>query len=378
MIEILTLVWENGLSFLVMLTILVFVHEMGHFSVARFFGVTVETFSVGFGRALVNWKDKAGTDWKIGWIPLGGYVKFLGDEDATSVKKSDVPVDLAEGQRMFHEQPLYARAAVVAAGPAANFIFAIAVLSVLFATLGQSFTPAVVDAVIADTAASDAGVKAGDRIIELDGQAIERFEELQLIISSSPGIDLEMTVLRDDVPVSLNVTPRSRTFTDRFDNQQKIGFLGVSRSGRLEHIRHGPVMAIWYATRETWHLSVLTLKNVWRMIVGEQSADGLRGPIGIAKMSGQAAQMGFQSYIGLMVIISISLGLINLFPVPILDGGHLAFYIYEAIFRRPPSEKAQEIGFRIGFVLVICLMLFATRNDFLDSDLLKYLNQVFS
>jgi regulator of sigma E protease len=378
MMELLTGTWENGLSFVVMLTILVFVHEMGHYSVARFFGVTVETFSIGFGRALVTWKDKAGTVWKIGWLPLGGYVKFLGDEDASSVKKSETPLVLTEGQRMFHEQPLYARAAVVAAGPAANFLFAIVVFSVIFATKGQSFTPAIVDTVIADTAASDAGMKAGDRIIELDGRAIERFEELQLIISTSPDISMDLVVMRENVPVSLVVTPRSREFTDNFGNQQKIGFLGVSRSGRLEHIRHGPVVAVWYAARETWSLSVLTLKGVWRMIVGTQSADSLRGPIGIAQMTGQAAQMGFDFYIGIMVMISISLGLINLFPIPILDGGHLVFYIYEAIMGRPLGEKAQEIGFRIGLVLVVTLMLYATGKDILRSDMIDYLNQVFS
>ncbi|MBT3700866.1 MAG: RIP metalloprotease RseP, partial [Alphaproteobacteria bacterium] len=261
---------------------------------------------------------------------------------------------------------------------AANFLFAIVVLAVIFATLGQSFTPAVVDAVIEDTAASDAGVKAGDRVIELDGQTIERFEELQLIISSSPGIGLEMVVLRDDVPVSLSVTPRSRTFKDRFDNQQKIGFLGVSRSGQLEHIRHGPVMAVWYATRETWRLSVLTLKNVWRMIVGSRPADDLRGVLGIAQMSGQAAQMGFETSISLMVVISISLGLINLFPIPILDGGHLAFYIFEAVRGKPLGEKAQEIGFRAGLVLVMSLMLYALWNDLVHLNVIGYLNQVFS
>ena len=378
MIEFLIGAWTYIIPFLVMLTILVFIHELGHYSVARFFGVTVETFSIGFGRSLVTWKDKAGTNWKIGWIPLGGYVKFLGDEDATSVRKSEETADLAPGQSMFHEQPLYARAAVVAAGPAANFLFAIIVLAGVFATLGQSFTPAVVDGVIADTAAFDAGVKAGDRIVEIDGQGIERFEGLQLIISSSPNIALDMTVMRDGQPIDLVVTPRSREFTDRFGNQQKIGFLGVSRSGKLEQTRHGPVMAIWYAGRETWRLSVLTLKNVWRMIVGARPADDLRGVIGIAQMSGQAAQMGFETSLSLMVVISISLGLINLFPIPVLDGGHLAFYIYEALRGKPLGEKAQEVAFKAGLALVMSLMLYALWNDLVHLNVFEYLNQVFS
>jgi regulator of sigma E protease len=365
------------LPFLVLLTILVFVHEMGHYSVARWFGVTVETFSIGFGRAIYSWKDKSGTQWKIGWLPLGGYVKFLGDEDASSVRKSEEKVVLADGESLFHDQPLYARAAVVAAGPAANFLFAIAILAIVFATVGQSFTPPVVDDVIPDTAASKAGLQSGDRIVRIDGQSIERFEELQIIIATSPGIALEVLVEREGSTLPMTIIPGARTFTDRFENVQERGFLGVSRGGRA-HVKHGPFAAIWYATRETYRLSVLTLKNVWRMIVGTRPADELRGIIGIAQMSGQAAQMGFESILGLTVIISIGLGLINLFPIPVLDGGHLVFYAYEAVFRRPLGEKAQEFGFRIGLVLVITLMLFALWNDLVRLDVFEHLNRVFS
>jgi len=377
MIETISGVGIYILPFLVLLTILVFVHEMGHYSVARWFGVTVETFSIGFGRAIYSWKDKSGTQWKIGWLPLGGYVKFLGDEDPSSVRKSEEKIVLADGESLFHDQPLYARAAVVAAGPAANFLFAIAILAIVFATVGQSFTPPVVDDVIPDTAASRAGLQSGDRIIQIDGQSIERFEELQIIIATSPGIALEVLVEREGSTLPMTVIPGSRTFTDRFENVQERGFLGVSRGGRA-HVKHGPVAAVWYATRETYRLSVLTLKNVWRMIVGTRPADELRGIIGIAQMSGQAAQMGFESILGLTVIISIGLGLINLFPIPVLDGGHLVFYAYEAVFRRPLGEKAQEFGFRIGLVLVITLMLFALWNDLVRLDVFEHLNRVFS
>jgi len=365
------------LPFLILLTILVFVHEMGHYSVARWFGVTVETFSIGFGRAIYSWKDKSGTQWKIGWLPLGGYVKFLGDEDPSSVRKSEEKIILADGESLFQDQPLYARAAVVAAGPAANFLFAIAILAIVFATVGQSFTPPVVDDVIPDTAASRAGLQSGDKIIRIDGQSIERFEELQIIIATSPGISLEVLVEREGSTLPMTIIPGSRTFTDRFENVQERGFLGVSRGGRA-HVKHGPVAAVWYATRETYRLSVLTLKNVWRMIVGTRPADELRGIIGIAQMSGQAAQMGFESILGLTVIISIGLGLINLFPIPVLDGGHLVFYAYEAVFRKPLGEKAQEFGFRIGLVLVITLMLFALWNDLVRLDVFEHLNRVFS
>ena len=365
------------LPFLILLTILVFVHEMGHYAVARMFGVNVETFSIGFGRALYGWHDRAGTQWKIGWLPLGGYVKFLGDEDATSVRKSDQPIVAAEGQRLFHEQPLYARAAVVAAGPAANFLFAILILAVVFSTIGQSFTPPVIDEVIENTAASKAGLQSGDRIVEIDSQSIERFEELQIIVATSPGISLNVQVLRHGVPLQLVIVPGTRSFEDRFGNTQHQGFLGVSRGGR-EHVRHNPVAAVWYATRETYRLSELTLKNVGRMIAGTRPADELRGIIGIAQMSGQAAQMGFESLLGLAVIISIGLGLINLFPIPVLDGGHLVFYAYEAVAGKPLGEKAQEFGFRIGLVLVITLMLFALWNDLVRLEVFEHLNRIFS
>ena len=365
------------LPFLILLTILVFVHEMGHYAVARIFGVNVETFSIGFGRALYGWQDRAGTQWKIGWLPLGGYVKFLGDEDATSVRKSDQPIVAAEGQRLFHEQPLYARAAVVAAGPAANFLFAILILAVVFSTIGQSFTPPVIDEVIENTAASKAGLQSGDRIVEIDSQSIERFEELQIIVATSPGISLNVQVLRHGVPLQLVIVPGTRSFEDRFGNTQHQGFLGVSRGGR-EHVRHNPVAAVWYATRETYRLSELTLKNVGRMIAGTRPADELRGIIGIAQMSGQAAQMGFESLLGLAVIISIGLGLINLFPIPVLDGGHLVFYAYEAVAGKPLGEKAQEFGFRIGLVLVITLMLFALWNDLVRLEVFEHLNRIFS
>lgn len=365
------------IPFLILLTILVFVHEMGHYGVARMFGVNVETFSIGFGRAIYSWKDRAGTQWKIGWLPLGGYVKFLGDEDATSVRKSDREILAGDDEKLFHDQPLYARVAVVAAGPLANFLFAIVILAIVFSTIGQSFTPPVIDSVIENTAAAEAGLRAGDKIVNIDGQSIERFEELQIIIATSPGISLEVQIVRDGGLLPMVIVPGTRTFEDRFGNTQNQGFLGVSRGGR-EHIRHNPVAAVWYATRETYRLSVLTLKNVGRMISGTRPADELRGIIGIAQMSGQAAQMGFESVLGLTVIISIGLGLINLFPIPILDGGHLVFYAYEAVIGKPLGERAQEFGFRIGLVLVITLMLFALWNDLVRLDVFENLNRIFS
>ncbi len=363
--------------FLGLLTAVVFVHEMGHFLVARLFGVPVEIFSVGFGRALVSWRDRAGTIWKIGWLPLGGYVKFLGDEDAASVKRSEAGPAAPAGVTMFHDQPLYSRAAVVAAGPFANFLFAIFLLAVTFATVGQPFTPPVVDKVFDNTAASSAGILNGDRIVNIGGQSIQRFEELQVIISNNPDIELEVVVERDGYESTLMVTPGAREFEDRFGNKRRIGFLGVSRGGS-EFVRHGPVLAVWYATRETYNFTVMTLRNVWEMIARERPADELRGVLGIAQMSGQAAQMGFESWLRLTVLISISLGLINLFPIPILDGGHLVFYAFEMILRRPISERIQEFSFRIGLVLVITLMLFGLWNDLVHLKVFEQINRVFS
>lgn len=375
--EFVTGLWTYLLPFLFVLTVLVFVHEMGHYLVARWCGVTVEAFSIGFGWELAHWHDSKGTRWRIGWLPLGGYVKFLGDADASSYKSLDSEgVSTEQRAQYFNEKPLIVRTAVVSAGPFANFLLSVVLLAGLFAVVGQPFTPPVIHQVLPDTAASAAGFKVGDRVVEIDGQSIDRFEEMQQFVMSSPAQSIVMVVARGGHEIKISVTPGTRTLTDRFGNVQNVGYLGVQRSG-VDFIRHDPIGAVWYAVKQTYTFTALTLRYVGQMIVGSRSADDLRGPIGIVQMSGQAAQIGVTSVIQLMAVLSISLGLINLFPIPILDGGHLLFYAYEAVRGKPLGERAQEYSFRIGLVFVVALMVMATWNDLIQLDVFNSIARLF-
>jgi regulator of sigma E protease len=355
-----------AVPFLVVLTVLVFVHEMGHFLVARRNGVRVEIFSVGFGPELFGWTDKALTRWKFSVIPLGGYVKMFGDANAASQPGADVKEMTPEERAVsFHAKRLSQRAWIVAAGPLVNFLFAIVLLFGLFVTQGQPFTPPVVGEVVPDSAAEEAGVMPGDRIVAIDGSGIERFEEVQRIVRQSGEEQLRVTILRDGQEHDLAITPKITELTDNFGNRQKIGLLGVTRSG-VEYVRHGPVEALWRAGAETIVLSVSTLEAVGQIIAGTRAADQLGGPLRIAQMSGQVADIGVAALIWFMAVLSVNLGLINLFPVPMLDGGHLLYYAIEALRGRPLGERAQEYGFRIGLALVLSLMLFVTVNDLIQ------------
>ena len=360
--EFLAILWDYVVPFLVVLTVLVFVHELGHYWVARHCGVRVEVFSIGFGPEIVGWTDKAETRWKISAIPLGGYVKMFGEGDLGPDGELPQPLTAHERQVSFRYKSLGQRAAIVFAGPAANFIFAIIVLAGLFATLGQPFTPAEIGKVIEGSAAEKAGMQPGDLIVRIDDDEIERFEEVQQLIRMNPEKTVEIVVVRDGAQVALRVTPSLKEVKDRLGNTVRIGLLGVTREG-LDFRRHGPVLAVWYAVKETWDLSVGTLQAVGQIIVGSRSSDELGGPIRIAQMSGEVWKLGVVSLISFMALLSINLGLINLFPIPMLDGGHLLFFAFEAIRGRPLGEKAQEYGLRIGVVLVFGLMLFVIIND---------------
>lgn len=360
--EFLAVLWEYVLPFLVVLTVLVFVHELGHYWVARRCGVRVEVFSVGFGPEIIGWTDRAETRWKISAIPLGGYVKMFGEGEMSGEDGSPRPLTQAERQVSFKYKSLGARSAIVFAGPAANFIFAIIVLAGLFATLGQPFTPAEIGTVMEGSAAEKAGMKPGDRIVRIDSNEIERFEEVQHLIRMNPEKTVEIVVERDGGEVSLTVTPTLREIKDRIGNTVRIGMLGVRREG-MAFRQLGPALAIWHAVKETWDLSVGTLQAVGQIITGSRSSDELGGPIKIAQMSGEVWKLGVVSLISFMALLSINLGLINLFPIPMLDGGHLLFFAFEAIRGRPLGEKVQEYGFRIGVVLVFSLMLFVIIND---------------
>jgi regulator of sigma E protease len=357
--------FDYVIPFLIVLTPIVFVHEMGHFLIARWNGVRVEVFSIGFGREIFGWTDKANTRWKFSLIPLGGYIKMFGDADAASRPDPEAS-KLSEAERAvaFPYKRLSQRSWIVAGGPLANFLFAVVLFAGLFIFVGQPFTPALVGEVLPDSAAQDAGIQAGDRFLEVDGQSIDRFEDIVRIVRFSPGKEMVIEVLRDGERIALQATPRVQVVEDKNGNKEELGLLGV-RGGASEYVKHDPLTAAWRAVEETYSVTALTLKIVGQMIVGERSADQLGGPVGIAKMAGQMADAGALGIIQIMAFLSINLGLINLFPIPILDGGHLLFYGIEAVRGRPLGERAQEYGFRIGLALVLSLMIFATWNDIL-------------
>jgi regulator of sigma E protease len=357
-----------GIPFLVVLTALVFVHELGHYLVARWNGVRVEVFSIGFGPELFGWTDRSGTRWKFSLIPLGGYVKMFGDANAASMPADGADeLSAAERAEAFPHKRLGQRAAIVSAGPIANFLFAIVVLAGLFSIVGQPFTPAVVGEVMPGSAAEAAGFRADDEIVAVNGQTVARFEELQRIVALRPGEPLTITVLRDGGEVQLEATPQRVMRDNGLGEEQAVGQLGIRRSG-ADYVQHDPLTALWQATRETVSIIDQTFTALGQIIRGDRGADELGGPIRIADMSGQAAELGIGALIYFAAVLSINLGLINLFPVPMLDGGHLLFYAIEALRGRPLGERAQEYGFRIGLALVLTLMVFVTWNDLLRID----------
>ncbi|MGE5270598.1 MAG: RIP metalloprotease RseP [Thiohalocapsa sp.] len=362
--------------FLLVLTVLVFVHELGHYLIARRNGVRIEVFSIGFGPELFGWWDRAGTRWKFSAIPLGGYVKMFGDSDASS----GLPIARlgqltpAEREVSFHCKRLGQRAAIVAGGPVANFLFAIVVLALLFMTYGQPYTPAQVGQVLPGSAAEAGGIRAGDTITGIDGENVDRFEDVQQIVRLNPNVPMTVVVRRDGEPVTLHVTPHRVEESDNFGRHQ-IGQLGI-RGGGSKYIRRNPASAVAQAAAETWNLSATTLQAMWQMVIGKRTTDELGGPLRIAQLSGEVAQGGFVPLLWFMAVLSVNLGLINLFPVPVLDGGHLLFYAAEAIRGKPLGQRAQEYGFRVGLALVLTLMVFATWNDLVHTgivDLVKRL-----
>ena len=365
--------------FLIILTVLVFVHEFGHFLIARWNGVRVEVFSIGFGPEVFGWWDRTGTRWKFSTIPLGGYVKMFGDSDASSGLPVPGLARLAPAERevSFHYKRLGQRAAIVAAGPAANFLFAVAVLAILFTTYGQPFTPAEVGQVQPGSAAEKGGIQPGDVIRSLDGSTVHRFEDVQQIVRLNPGVPMSIVVSRDGQEQTLRVTPSQTELTDRFGNHYQIGLLGIARSG-MEYVKRDPATAIIQAGAETWNLSVSTLKAIWQIIIGTRATDELGGPLRIAQMSGEVAQGGVVAVLWFMAVLSINLGLINLFPVPVLDGGHLLFYAAEALRGKPLGQRAQEYGFRIGLALVLTLMVFATWNDLVHLRIVEFVKGLVS
>ena len=357
--------------FLFVLTIVVFFHELGHFWVARRAGVKVLTFSLGFGPEIIGFNDRHGTRWKISAVPLGGFVKFFGDDTEASTPSAGALASMTEEERRgsFHHKKVGARAAIVAAGPIANFILAIAIFTCLFTFFGKPSTSARVDRIEANSAAAAAGFQVGDIVQSIDGSKIDTFTDMQRIVSTHAGDKLSFTVKRGDSTVELQGTPDLREVKDPFGNLHRIGVLGITRqtaAGDVLTERVDPATALWLGVKETWFVVDRTLAYIGGVFVGREEANQFGGPIGIARISGQVATTGgLPGLIQLAAILSISIGLLNLFPVPLLDGGHLLFYAVEAIRGRPLSERAQEMGFRIGLGLVLMLMVFATYNDIL-------------
>ncbi len=362
-------------NFIIALSVVVFVHELGHFLVARWNNVRCESFSIGFGPELVGYTDRQGTRWKFSLIPLGGYVKMFGEADNANPGAKDNDEEEQTEREMtpeekavsFKYKTLGQRAAIVFAGPAVNFLFAIAVFFVMFISVGRPVTEPVIGTVVEGSAAEEAGLLPGDRILAIDGAEIDRFEDLQRIVPLGNGAPLRLTVQRDEQVLDITAVPRVVDETDAFGNPQRRALLGVQSSGETRMmVRHNPITALGLSIQQTYVVVEGTFIAVGQMISGERGTEDLGGPIKIAKFSGQAAKSGFANFVIFMAILSINLGIINLFPVPLLDGGHLLFYAIEAVRGRPLSDQAQEWGLRFGLVLVLSLMVFVTWNDILQ------------
>lgn len=355
------------IPFIFVLSIVVFVHEYGHYIVGRWCGVGVKAFSIGFGKELFGWTDKRGTRWKVSAIPLGGYVKFEGDAGAASTpdRSGLAAMSADERSRSFHHATLGRRAAIVAAGPLANFILAIVIFSLTIFIYGRVELIPRIDGVQENSVAASAGFRAGDVVTAINGSPVTSFADMQRIISGKAGEKLDFMVNRGGAPLHLEATPAVRELSTPF-GKQRIGMLGIqgSRNPADAQVRHfGPIDSLRMGTMETWYVVDRTFTYLGRLVVGKESVDQLSGPIRIAQVSGHVAQLGLTPLLNLAAFLSVSIGLLNLFPIPMLDGGHLLFYAVEAVRGRPMSERLQEYGFRIGLALVLMLMLFVTWND---------------
>jgi len=363
------------LPFIVLILVVVFIHEYGHYYFAKKYGVGVTDFSIGFGKEIFGWNDKSGTRWKICWIPLGGYVKFFGDRNVFSQSDQEEVLkkyNIEEQKKLFILKPLYQRSLIVAAGPLANFVLAIIIFSIINMFVGKDLTPAVVGEVTINSPAYEAGIKKNDKIISIDNNKVQSILEVSTFISTSTAEIIEFTVLRNNQEVTLYVKPNLVQSKDSLGNSVKKRMIGIKLSplnNEFKKQRLGPSKAIYYSIKEVWFVSVTSLKYLGNMLIGSADSSQLGGPIRIAKITGQVAEYGVVPFLSIMAYISISLGLINLFPIPMLDGGHLMFYFFEKVLGRPLSQKTQEGLFRIGLFLLFSLMFFVTFNDLKDLGL---------
>lgn len=355
-------------AFIVAISFLVFFHELGHYLVGRWCGIRILAFSLGFGPEIVGRTDRHGTRWKLCAIPLGGYVRFYGDEDVASRPdfKGLETLPEEERARTLNGAALWKRAATVAAGPIANFLLAIAIFAVIFMVYGRAVSDPVVGEVTPDSPAAAAGVQPGDIMAALDGQPVDTFDAVVRYISVRPGVPVVLTVERNGAPVDLTVVPERVETEDRFGNEMELGRIGVvgtRDSGNFRVERYGPVAAIGQGALQSWHIVVSTYDYIANVFAGRMKADQIGGPVRVATMAGQMASLGIVAFANFAAILSVSVGLFNLLPVPMLDGGHLMFYAIEAVRGRPLSARVQEFAFRIGLFLVLALMVFATWND---------------
>jgi regulator of sigma E protease len=362
------------LPFLCVLTVLVFVHELGHYLVARWNGVKVEVFSIGFGPELFGWTDRAGTRWKFSALPFGGYVKMFGELDEGGA----AALTEEERSRSFAYKRVGQRMAIVVAGPLANFLFAIVVTAVLFATLGQQLTSTVVGEVTPGSAAAEAGIRPGDKILALNGRPVTRFEDIAAIVQIGLGEPVKLTIQRDGQVVQVTAQPKVTKQSDLFGNVHQIGLLGIRSAGAGTIVRYDPLTASKAAVVETYRRTAGMLKEIGQIVTGTRPAEEVGGVLRIAKMSGDIAGRGVIDLVDFATLLSINLGLINLFPVPLLDGGRLLFYVFEMLRGRPVGQRAEEWGFRVGLALVLGLMLFATWNDLVSLKVVQYLRHVFA
>jgi regulator of sigma E protease len=376
--EILQQIPQYGFWFLVLLTVLVFIHELGHFLVARACGVRVEVFSIGFGPELFGWTDRTGTRWKFSWLPLGGYVRMFGQEDNVIEGESARPMTREERAVSFRHKGVGARMAIVVAGPLANYVFAILVFAVLYASAGKLSVAPIVGEVVANSPAAEAGVASGDRIVSVEGMKVEDFNDISYAVQSNLGNKLTIELSRNGQPVTVAVEPR--LVHDKDEQGNDLSFVGLGmRSSKQHEVAKLPVgEAFLSANVDVYRATVGTLKGLWQMVVGARSSQEVGGVLRIAKMSGDVAQFGLISFIAFAAALSVNLGLINLFPVPLLDGGHLVYYAIEAVRGRPLGERAQEFGLKVGLALVLSLMLFATWNDLVYLKVVDFVKSLFT
>ena len=363
------------IPFLILITIVVFIHEYGHYYFAKKYGVGITDFSIGFGREIFGWCDKSGTRWKICWIPLGGYVKFFGDRNVFSETEQQEVINKyndEDRKKLFILKPIYQRSIIVAAGPLANFVLAILIFIIINMFVGKDMTPAVINEVQEDSPAFVGGMKKNDKIISIDNKKVESILEVSTFINISTAETIEFIVLRNDQEISLLVRPNLIDGKDSLGNLVKKRMIGIKLAplnNKFQKQPLGPSKAIYYSVKEVWFVIVTSLNYLGKMIIGSGDISQLGGPVKIAKITGQVAEHGVVPFLSIMAYISISLGLINLFPIPMLDGGHLMFYLIEKILGRPLSQKTQEGFFRIGLFLLFSLMFFVTFNDLKDLGL---------